>query len=91
MAENAQQKNQKPVKEIRFGSVKAAIWRREHEGKVFYSTSISRSYRVEESEREANDDGWRETNSFDFTDLETVKTALEMAAKWIKNELLASV
>jgi hypothetical protein len=88
----AQEQKSKPVKEIRFGAVKVAVWRREHEGKTFYSTSISRSYRVEESEREGqDDDGWRETNSFDFTDLETVATALEMAKKWIKNELMATV
>lgn len=82
----------KPVKEFRFGTVKAAIWKREHEGKTFYSTSLARSYRVEPDQREpAGDDGWRETNSFDFTDLETVKTALEMAQKWIKGEMLAMV
>jgi hypothetical protein len=82
---------QKPVWEKRFGAIKVAVWRREHQGNVFYSTSLSRSYRVEETERERNDDGWRETNNFDFTDLETVKTALEMAQKWIKGEMMATV
>ena len=81
----------KPVKEFRFGAIKVAVWKREHEGKTYYSSSISRSYRVEEQEREPDDDGWRETNSFDFTDLETVKTGVEMAQKWIKNEMLAAV
>jgi hypothetical protein len=84
-------KPQKPVKEIRFGAIKCAIWKREHEGKIFYSTSISRSYRVDEQERDPGDDGWREVNSFDFVDLDTVKTALEMAHKWIKGEILAAV
>jgi hypothetical protein len=46
---------------------------------------------VEEQEREPDDDGWRETNSFDFTDLETVATALEMAKRWIKNELMTTI
>lgn len=87
----ATEQKQKPVKEIRFGSIKAAVWQREHESKTFYSTSLSRSYRLEEQQREPDDDGWRETNSFDFTDLETVATALEMAKKWIKNELMATV
>jgi len=82
----------KPVKEYRFGAVKAAVWKREHDGKTYFSTSIARSYRVEENEREGpQDDGWREVASFDFTDLETVKTALEMAQKWIKNELMSAV
>lgn len=84
-------KPQKPVKEFRFGAIKVAIWKREHEGKVFYSTSISRSYRLDEQEREHGDDGWREVNSFDFTDLETVKMGLEMAQKWIKSEIMATV
>ena len=86
------QEAKKPVKEFRFGAVKAAVWKREHEGKVFYSTSLSRSYKVEAKDFEGpQDDGWRETNSFDFTDLETVKTALEMAQKWIKNAIMEAV
>jgi hypothetical protein len=84
-----EQKN-KPVKEFRFGAIKVAVWRREHEGKTFYSTSVSRSYKTEQKDG-PDDDGWRETNSFDFTDLETLKMALEMAQKWIKTEILAAV
>lgn len=93
MAQDTKNKPQnKPVKEIRFGAIKAAIWKREHEGKVFYSVSLSRSYKVDADRTEGpQDDGWRETNSFDSTDLDTVDTALQMARKWIKNELLASV
>ena len=82
---------QKPVKEFRFGAIKAAVWKRDYEGKTFYSTSLSRSYRVEESEREPNDEGWRETNSFDSGDLATVETALQMAMKWIKQQLMDTV
>jgi hypothetical protein len=57
---------------------------------LFYSAD-SRSYHVEETERERNDDRWRETNSFDFPDLETVKTAPEMAQKWIKGGMMPTV
>ena len=81
----------KPVWERRMGAIKAAVWKREHEGKVFYSVSLSRSYRIDEQEREPDDDGWREVNSFDFTDLETVDTIMQMARKWIKNELMQTV
>lgn len=88
----AQDTKNKPAREFRFGAIKAAVWRREHEGKTFYSVSLSRSYRVEANKVEGpNDDGWREVNSFDTTDLDTVAMALEMARKWIKNELLNSV
>lgn len=86
------EQKQKPVREFRFGAIKAAVWKREHEGKTFFSTSLSRSYKLEAKDCEGpNDDGWRETNSFDFTDLATVGMALEMAAKWIKGELMAQV
>ncbi len=90
MSNQNNQPKQKPHREFRFGAIKAAVWKRDHEGKTFYSTSLSRSYKTDEIEG-PQDDGWRETNSFDFTDLETAKTALEMAAKWIKNELMAAV
>ena len=83
-------KPNKPVKEIRFGAIKAAIWQREHEGKTFYSVSLSRSYKLDTVDN-PQDNGWRETNSFDSTDLETVSTAMEMARKWIKDQLIASV
>jgi len=88
----ATEPKQKPVKEFRFGAIKIAVWKREHEGKTFYSTSLSRSYRVDVDEREGpGDEGWRETNSFDSTDLATVETGVQMAMKWIKNEMLAAV
>ena len=80
----------KPVKEFRFGAIKAAVWKREHEGKIFYSVSLSRSYKTDQLE-DANDSGWREVNSFDFTDLATVELAMQMATKWIKNEIMSAV
>ena len=84
--------NNKPVREFRFGAIKAAVWKREHDGKTFYSVSLSRSYKVEADRTEGpQDDGWRETNSFDSTDLDTVDMALNMARKFIKNEIMATV
>jgi hypothetical protein len=82
-------KKQKPVKEFRMGAIKAAVWKREHEGKTFYNVSISRSFKVEPDG--PNDDGWRENNSFDFAELETVKLVAELGAKFIKNQLLEAV
>ena len=81
-----EQKN-KPVREFRDGAIKTAIWKREHEGKVFYSVSVSRGYQKER-------DGvsiWEDTNSFDFAHLATLKMQLEMAEAWIKREMLAAV
>lgn len=85
----ANEKN-KPVKEFRFGAIKAAVWKREHEGKTFYSVSLSRSYKTDKIDG-PEDDGWREVNSFDYTDLQTVQTVMEMAQKWVKAEILATV
>jgi hypothetical protein len=88
----AKEESKKPVKEFRFGAIKVAVWKREHEGKVFYSTSLSRSYRLEPEDRDgSDDDGWRETASFDTTDLATVKLGLEMAITYITREIMASV
>lgn len=42
---NNKTQNQKPVCVIRVQSVKATIWREESESGVYYSTSISRTYR----------------------------------------------
>ena len=77
----------KPVREFRDGSIKTAVWKREHEGKVFYSVSVSRGYKVESGGAEK----WEDTNSFDFAHLATLKLQLEMAEAWIKREIMAGV
>lgn len=53
----------RPVEEVRFGAVKAAIWENDTEGgDVYHSVTFERLYR--------NDDGdWRSTSSFRASDL----------------------
>ena len=77
----------KPVREFRDGSIKTAVWKREHEDNTFYSVSCSRGYKVEENGVET----WQDTNSFDYAHLATLKLQLEMAEKWIKQEIMATV
>ena len=77
----------KPVREFRDGAIKTAVWRREHEGKTFFSISVSRGYKVEQDGVER----WEDTNSFDFAHIATVKLQIEMAEKWIKQEMMAAV
>lgn len=77
----------KPVKEFRDGAIKTAVWKREHEGKTFYSVSVSRGYKVEQGGVER----WEDTNSFDYAHLPTVTLQIEMAQKWIKQEIIATV
>jgi len=83
---------QKPVKEFRMQAIKGAIWKREHEDKTFYNLSISRSFKLSGTALDGpDDDGWRESASFDLSDLGTVKLICDMAEKWIKQEILAGV
>ncbi|MCY3747061.1 MAG: hypothetical protein OXH05_12605 [Acidobacteria bacterium] len=50
-----------PTKELRVGSCKAAIWENESDGRAFFSVTVARLYRTEDS--------WRSTGSFGLNDL----------------------
>lgn len=50
-----------PVREIRVGNCKAAIWANESDGRTFHSVTFSRLYKT--------DDGWRSSPSFGSNDL----------------------
>ncbi len=57
-----QKSTNKPVEEVRIGSVKAAIWKNETEGGPRFNVTFQRIYRDEEK-------GWRSTDSFGRDDL----------------------
>ena len=65
----------KPVHEIRLGSVRAAIWANITQNGVRHSVTISRSYRV------GND--WKKTNSYGKEDLLVLDKITELAQKWL--------
>jgi hypothetical protein len=65
----------KPVHEIRLGSVRAAIWANITQNGVRHSVTISRSYRV------GND--WKKTNSYGKEDLLALEKITELAQKWL--------
>ena len=66
----------KPVKEIRHGLVRAAIWANPtKDNKVWFNVTVSRLY------KEA--DKWKDTASFRRDDLLYVKKAVDMAYDWI--------
>lgn len=68
--------NQKPIREIKMGSVRAAIWQNELEsGRVMYSVTFSRLYKEEGA--------WRDATSFGRSELPLVSRAAEMALDWI--------
>jgi hypothetical protein len=54
----------RPMQQFRVGSVSASIWKREHEGKIYYSASIDRSYKDGEQ--------WKRSSSFNKDELQTV-------------------
>jgi hypothetical protein len=57
-----QKSTNKPVDEVRIGSVKAAIWKNETESGPRFNVTFQRIYRDEEK-------GWRSTDSFGRDDL----------------------
>lgn len=65
----------KPVHEIRLGSVRAAIWANITQNGVRHSVTISRSYKV------GND--WKKTNSYGKEDLLVLEKITELAQKWL--------
>jgi hypothetical protein len=40
----------RPIEEIRIGSIKAALWKNEAEGKTWFNVTLSRLYRTDEGE-----------------------------------------
>jgi hypothetical protein len=57
-----QKSTNKPVEEVRIGSVKAAIWKNETESGPRFNVTFQRLYRD-------GDNGWRSTDSFGRDDL----------------------
>jgi hypothetical protein len=66
---------QKPVHEVRLGSIKAAIWKNDTEKGVRFNTTFSRLYR--------DGDEWNNTDSFGRDDLLVVAKVADEAHSWI--------
>lgn len=65
-----------PIKRFRIGAISAAIWRNTtKDKKVWYATTILRSYRTE--------DGWKETASFSARDLPVIAKLTDIASRRI--------
>lgn len=65
----------KPIHEIRFGAIRAAIWENRTGDVVRYNVTFSRSYRDGEQ--------WKNTDNFGRDDLLTVAKAADHAHTWI--------
>lgn len=65
----------RPVHEIRFGHVKAAIWANEVEGFTRHNVTLQRLYK--------DGDDWKTSQSFGRDDLALVAKVADQAHTWI--------
>lgn len=65
----------KPVHEVRFGRVKAAIWENETQNGAMYNVTLSRTYR--------DGDQWKDSASFSRDDLPLVVKVADLCHTWI--------
>ena len=75
-------KKNAPVNEIRFGRIKACVWENQTENGARYSVSIVRLYK--------DDDGWKESLSFDRDDLPLVAKVADQCHTWIFERIAQS-
>jgi hypothetical protein len=70
----------RPAQTIRYGAIKATIWRNPTRNGVMFSTTVTRSFKGEDEE-------WRESNSFGPSELPTVAKVLLDAHTWVQEQL----
>ncbi len=70
----------RPVHEIRFGSVRAAIWRNTTKSGSMFTVSLSRSYLGKDKEGK---EVWKDSSSFGRDDLLVAAKALDEAHSWV--------
>ena len=63
-----------PVFKKKFKGIEVALWKREHEGKIYYSVSTNRSYRDKDGD-------WQNSNSFDLESVDLLIDYLQQAKK----------
>jgi hypothetical protein len=69
------QTKNKPVHEVRIGTIKAAVWKNENDNGRYYSTSLQRSY------KDGNE--WKNTDYFGRDDLLVVAKVADLVHTWI--------
>ena len=65
----------RPVHEIRFGRIRAAIWQNETENGLRHNVTITRLYK--------DGDDWKDSSSFGRDDLPRVAKVCDQAHSWI--------
>jgi hypothetical protein len=69
------QTKQQPVHEVRFGSVKAAIWENQTTNGTRFNVTVARIYKDGEQ--------WKSTDSFGRDDLPLLAKVVDQAHTWI--------
>jgi hypothetical protein len=72
-----QKTKDRPVHEVRIGSIKAAVWKNEVSNGFRYNVTFSRIYKDKE------EDQWRSTDSFGRDDLLVLGKVADKAHTWI--------
>src|SRR5271165_3555748 len=70
-----QTQKQKPIHEVRLGTIKAAVWRNETEAGIRYNVTFSRIYK--------DGDDWKSTDSFGRDDLLLLSKVADLTHSWI--------
>jgi hypothetical protein len=65
----------KPIHEVRFGFIKAVIWKNENESRAFYNVTFTRLYKEGQQ--------WQTTGSFGRDDLLLLAKVADEAHSWI--------
>jgi hypothetical protein len=70
----------RPVHQVRFGNVKAAVWRKELEHGTMFSVTVCRAYVTKTDDGETE---WQYSDSFGRDDLLVLAKALDECHSWI--------
>lgn len=73
---------QRPVHEVRFGRVRAAIWENQTESGLRHNVTLSRLYK--------EGDQWKDSASFGRDDLPLVAKVVDLAHTWIFEQAAVS-
>lgn len=79
MESNEDKDMAQPVKKFRAGFVNVAVWKNESDGRVFYNTTFSRSYKD-------SDGDYKDGDSFGHADLACVGKLADLAFNWIAEQ-----
>lgn len=68
----------RPVHEVRLGTIKATIWANETQGGIRHNVNLARLYK--------DGDEWKSSDSFGRDDLPLVAKVVDLAHTWIFQE-----